>query len=213
MNWKTWTIGALILVGVFAIYVFGASEAPHEQATPLVATPRNVRTTAANVPGVEQVHLEWLEDQSGSYRSSRNLFAFREPPPPPPPPAPAPPPDKDKDGIPDFQDNCPGVANSDQTDVDRNGIGAACQEGVEPIPPPPPPPKPVPPQFTYRYIGTFGTGSNPIAAFAAEGEIVNARIGDVIGGKFVLRSIGIESVEIGFVGFPADETQRIPLAQ
>ncbi|MFL5309495.1 MAG: thrombospondin type 3 repeat-containing protein, partial [Myxococcales bacterium] len=37
-----------------------------------------------------------------------------EPPPPPPPPPPLPPPDKDKDGVPDFRDNCPGVANPSQ---------------------------------------------------------------------------------------------------
>jgi len=35
----------------------------------------------------------------------------------------------------------------------------------------------------------------------------------VIDGKFVLRSIGIESVEIGFVGFPPDQKQRIALGQ
>jgi hypothetical protein len=157
--------------------------------------------------------MEWLDPQTGSYSSKRNLFAFPAPPPPPLPPPPAAPPDRDKDGVPDFRDNCPDKANPDQTDIDHNGIGAACQETVEIAPPPPPPPEPVPPPFTYKYIGTFGNPSNPIATFTREGDIVNARVGDIIDNKFILRSIGIESVEIGFSGFPRDKTQRIPIGQ
>jgi hypothetical protein len=86
-------------------------------------------------------------------------------------------------------------------------MGSACDDGE--VPPPPPPP--VPPAFTYKFIGTFGRPQSPIATFARDGEIVNARIGDVIEGKFILRRIGIESAEIGFVGFPPDITQRVPL--
>ena len=36
------------------------------------------------------------------------------------------PPDGDGDGFPDGGDNCPNVANSDQADVDGDGIGDAC---------------------------------------------------------------------------------------
>ena len=71
----------------------------------------------------------------------------------------------------------------------------------------------MPPQFTYKFIGTFGRPQNPIATFTRDGDIVNARIGDVIDGKFILKRIGIESAEIGFVGFPPDVTLRVPLGQ
>jgi hypothetical protein len=37
--------------------------------------------------------------------------------------------DPDGDGVPDALDNCPGVANPDQTDADGDGIGDACEEG------------------------------------------------------------------------------------
>ena len=207
MNWKTWTTAALVIIAVFAIYTFASPDGVHQEPLAVSASQRPTRVTS--VQGVEPVHTEWLEGQTGSYRSARNLFAFREPPPPPPPPAPKPPPDKDKDGIPDFRDNCPDKANPDQVDIDHNGVGDACQQGS--IVPPPPPPKPVPPPFPYKYIGTFGSASNPIATFSGNGELINARVGDVIAGKFVLRSIGIESVELGFIGFPPDERQRIPL--
>ena len=34
--------------------------------------------------------------------------------------------DTDGDGVPDYQDNCPDVSNSDQTDADNDGEGDAC---------------------------------------------------------------------------------------
>ena len=34
--------------------------------------------------------------------------------------------DADADGIPDAGDNCPLVANADQSDCDQNGVGDAC---------------------------------------------------------------------------------------
>jgi hypothetical protein len=162
--------------------------------------------------------MEWLDGQTGSYKSARNLFGYVEPPPKPPPPpvkAPAPPPDKDNDGVPDFRDNCPTNYNPDQKDSDNNGKGDVCDEAwiIYNAAHPPPPPAPIPPQFTMKYIGTFGPVNNPIATFNGNGEIVNVRIGETIDGKFVLRSIGIESVEIGYVGFPADVKTRVPLGQ
>jgi hypothetical protein len=34
--------------------------------------------------------------------------------------------DSDLDGVPDANDNCPTVANADQTDTDHDGLGNAC---------------------------------------------------------------------------------------
>jgi hypothetical protein len=227
MSWKTWTVAGVIIIAVFAIYTFAAPEPPQitamagndpsqDTANDRPAAPGTTarRPPVVRTPGVDPVHTEWLVRDGGSYSSNRNLFGFPAPPPPPPPPKPVPPPDKDKDGVPDFQDNCPSAANPDQSDVDRDGIGTACETALPEIaPPPPPPPKPVPPAFPYKYIGTFGNPATPIATFTGNGEIINARVGDVLEGKFILRGIGIESVEIGFIGFPADERQRIPLGQ
>jgi Thrombospondin type 3 repeat len=234
MSWKTWTTIAVVIGAVFAIYLWAAPEPaapsllPARTPDPIAAEvdgsprpaaatrPSSARSvTAARTPGVEPVHTEWLDAPAGSYSSRRNLFGFPPPPAPPPPKPPPPPPDRDRDGIPDFRDNCPDVANPDQQDIDHNGVGTACEPKghVEIAPPPPPPPEPVPPACTYKYIGTFGSASNPIATFTGNGEIVNARVGDIIENKFILRSIGIESVEIGFTGFPPSKTQRIPLGQ
>jgi hypothetical protein len=225
MNWKTWTTIGVILIAIFAIYAFAANSHGGVDLRPAPASP-SATTTArsprpvqiANTPGVPMLHTEWLDAQSGSYKSERNLFAYKEAPPPPPPPpvkAPLPPPDQDHDGVPDFRDNCPTVFNPDQADGDHNGIGDACDEKWKAYiaANPPPPPAPVPPQFTMKYIGTFGPPNNPIATFNGNGEIVNVRVGETFDGKFVLRRIGIESVEIGYVGFPPDVKTSIPLGQ
>jgi hypothetical protein len=215
MNWRTWGIVALVIVAVFAIYTFAATH-DADVASPSTAADRSpVRNARLQqpLPGVPAVHKEWLDPQPGRYKSERNLFAYKEPPPPPQPAPPPPPPDRDKDGIPDFQDNCPDKPNPDQLDKDHNGIGAACQATPEIEPPAPPPPPPQPPQFTYKFIGSLGRADNPIAAFSGNGEIVNVRVGDTIDNKFILRAIGVESVDIGYVGFPNDVKTRVPIGQ
>ncbi len=39
--------------------------------------------------------------------------------------------DTDTDGVPDFNDNCPAVANSDQADLDGDGTGDACDSDLD----------------------------------------------------------------------------------
>lgn len=225
MNWKTWTAAGAILIAIFAIYAYASNSGSGTAPLPTPAA-TTVRTTTASAslrkpvstPGLPALHIEWLDAQSGSYKSERNLFAFKEPPPKPPAPIPKPPPpppDQDHDGIPDFRDNCPAVYNPDQADGDHNGKGDVCDAEWQAYNAahPPPPPAPVPPQFTYKYIGTFGAVSNPIATFSGNGQIINVRVNETFAGKFILRSIGIESVEIGYVGFPADLKTRVPLGQ
>jgi hypothetical protein len=186
MNWKTWAVIGVIIVGVFAIYTFAATQSARLSDDAAARGARPATTTNRAVPpapGVGVIHTEWLAPQSGSYQSERNLFAYKEPPPQPQPPQPKviqPPP------VP--------------------------QPPPEPVPLPVPQPPP-PPQFAYHYIGTFGPAGNPIATFSGDGKIVNVRVGDTIDGKFILRSIGIESVEIGYVGFPPETKTRIAIGQ
>jgi hypothetical protein len=221
-NWRTWALLAGVVIALGAIYSFALpgtalkTTGPQELADAEVRIPARrpmavVGQTEAVVQGVEGIHLKWLDPEPQPFHSVRNLFSYLEPPPTPvvvkTPPKP---PDTDKDGVPDFMDNCPRMSNPDQTDIDRNGVGDICQEG--PIIPPPPPP-PTPPDFQYKFLGTFGPPDRPIAAFSSGDEIVNVRVGQTFGRRFILRSIGIESVDIGFVGFPPDVTKRVPVGK
>lgn len=79
---------------------------------------------------------------------------------------------------------------------------------VAAVPAPEPAPHVAPPApFTFRYIGTIGYDHDPIAVFSRDGEIVNVRRGERIDATFVLRTIGIESVEVEDSG----GQRRIPL--
>ena len=112
----------------------------------------------------------------------RNIFDVREPTKPPAPtPTPAPPPPP-----------APGSAAF-----------------IGPLPPPPPTPTPVPPEISFKFIGTFGPKDQPIAVLVSGDQLVNARAGDVVFERFILRNVGYESVDIGFVGYPPSVTKRL----
>jgi hypothetical protein len=84
---------------------------------------------------------------------------------------------------------------------------------IGPLPPPPPTPTPRPPDVTFKFLGSFGTKENPIAVIQQGDEVFNARAGDTLFGKFVLRKVGYESIDIGFVGFAESETKRLGISQ
>jgi hypothetical protein len=72
---------------------------------------------------------------------------------------------------------------------------------------------PPPPPFNRTYIGYFGPQRTPVAVFR-KGEAVSVAIkGDVLDGTFVLRDVGLQSVTIGFVGYPEEVTSRVPLSE
>lgn len=119
-------------------------------------------------------------------RVARNVFAFHVPPTPTPKPlAPTPTP------IP-----VPGMAAF---------IGPR-------LPTPTPTATPIiPPPIPYRALGIFGPRERPIVTFEDGGRLINAREGDVLDGRFVLRRVGRESVDFAFVGLPPEITRRIPV--
>lgn len=82
-------------------------------------------------------------------------------------------------------------------------------------PPVAPPPAPIVERprlrFAYRFIGRFGPSDRPVAAFSRDGEVVTARIGDRVGEHFVLRAIGIESVEVEAMVDGEVQKERVPL--
>lgn len=118
---------------------------------------------------------------AGTAEAKRDLFKFREPPPPPPKPRP-----------PAYTP--PGSWNF-----------------VGPLPPPPPPPPPTPPAIPFQFTGTIGPAKEPIAVLVEGDRLVLARQGETVDGKFIIRKIGYESIDVGFSGFPEQNRQRIPV--
>jgi len=70
---------------------------------------------------------------------------------------------------------------------------------------------PPPPKFRDKFIGYLGPPDRMVAVFR-NGEKVRVQMeGGVLDGKFIIREVGFQSVEIGFVGYPEEVTTRVPL--
>lgn len=80
---------------------------------------------------------------------------------------------------------------------------------IGPMPPPPPTPTPRAPEISFRFVGTFGPKAHPIAVIQQGDRVYNVRAGDILFDKFVLRSVGYESIEVGFVGYPQTADTRV----
>ncbi|MGH9368433.1 MAG: hypothetical protein ACRD3M_12245 [Thermoanaerobaculia bacterium] len=186
----------LAMILLLAVVRWTSSEAKAARAGSAVSAapataPRGVgdrRAAAVSADGVPALSPEDLRPQPrlGASETSRDLFDLREPtlrPPPTPTPAPPPPPPP---GDPRF---------------------------IGPLPPPPPTPTPAPPPIPFKFIGSFGPRDRPIAVLVAGDKIVNARSGDVVFERFILRKVGYESVEVGFVGFSEKESRRVGIEQ
>jgi len=72
---------------------------------------------------------------------------------------------------------------------------------------------PPPPRFERLYLGNFGPQRLPVVVFRNGEKVEIAVPGMVLDDKFVVRGIGLESVEIGFVGYPEEVSTRVPLAE
>jgi len=68
-----------------------------------------------------------------------------------------------------------------------------------------------------EYLGNFGPSGRRVAVFRKQtddsAEIKVALEGSVIEKDFIVRTIDLDSVVIGFVGYPEKEMKRVPLAQ
>ena len=141
---------------------------------------------------VVDLRLDLLEREPRSYRPGRNPWIF---PPPPPPPPPKPPSAAE---LARQQDEAERIA--------REQAAAAEAARLEAL-------KPKPPPFTMKYVGSFGPAGRRLAVFSDGKEIVNARQGEVLHGKFIVARIGYESVDIQFVGFPAEPPLRLAVGR
>jgi hypothetical protein len=105
-------------------------------------------------------------------------------------------------------------------------FGAPPRQQVKPPPAPKPKPQPQPqvaqaattpttpparrpPKIDFTYMGSFGPAGRKIAVFTDKETIYNAMVGEVIKDVFIVATIGFESVDIEFEGFPEAEPERL----
>lgn len=80
------------------------------------------------------------------------------------------------------------------------------------LPTPVPTPTPIiPPPFPFKAIGKFGPKDGPIVVLEEGSRLINAREGDVVDNRFIVRKVNRESVDLGFVGLPPEITRRLPI--
>ena len=173
-----------ILLVVLGIRFFPRGDSP----APAVVRPAGKAPAArpAAQPGeVPPLALSQGRGEIGE-KVVRNVFAFHVPPTPTPKPLPPTPTPFPAPCTPRFIGPC------------------------RPAPPPPPTPI-VPPAIPYRALGIFGPRDLPIVTFEDGTRLINAREGDVLDGRFILKRVGRESVDFAFVGLPPEITRRIPV--
>lgn len=142
----------------------------------------------AGVTQVEDLRLADLEAPAATYTSGRDLFSYGEP---PRPPGPTP-------------EQLAAAERLREADAATRAALAAQRLAQTPVTPP----APQPPEIGLRYYGSFGPDFR-IAVFSDGENIYNALEGDVLEGKFIVDSIGLESVDVRFVGFPDAPARRL----
>ncbi len=66
-----------------------------------------------------------------------------------------------------------------------------------------------PPPINFVFLGSFGPEQRKIAVFSDKNDIFNVLEGGVLKDAFVVRKIGYESADVGFVEFPDAAPQRL----
>lgn len=168
------------LVVVFAVLIGRQLVSTGGEARPSVGAAR-AEALVTGAAEIAELQVEALEHQPATYTPGRDPFRFG-----PPPQAAAPPPPPPPVQPPPRQQTPPPAAQ-----------------------PPPAPPRPQPPPVTLVYLGSFGLPQRSIAVFSDGKEILNAFEGDVLQQQFVVRRIGYESADIGFVDFPEAPAKRL----
>lgn len=138
---------------------------------------------------VVELDLELLTRGPAQFTPGRNPFGYGAPPPPPTPPPPSPE-EVEQDRLQRAMEAARVVERSRET----SSAG---------------PPPPQPPPIDVVYLGSFGTAEKRLAVFSDGADIYNAMAGSVLKDKFVVVQVGLESVDLGFVGFPDVPAERL----
>ncbi len=187
--------GALLLRGLFFLAgAGGAAAAPEVTAPRRTSAPsprfgRGGRQKVAEIPEkVAELRLGDLVVRPRDLSVGRDPFRYGPTPPPPPPPGPT---AEDLERM-----------RREAEEARRRAEAAARAAAI-----------PRPPDVTLVYLGSFGPSARKVAVFTGTGgeKLYNALVGDVLEDKFIVDRIGLESVDLKFVGFPDEPAKRLAI--
>lgn len=192
---RRWLLGALGVLVLALVVRYVPWSAGEESLGPARGQTGAAGASAIDTPdAVAELALGSLSKVPKSTPVGRDPWRFYEPPPPPPPPP--------------YQPSKADLER-ERLALEQAARDAAIrqQQALEEAA------RPKPPQFTFKYLGSFGPKSRPLAAFSDGKTIVNAREGEVILSKFRVAKIGYESVDIKYVEFPDVPALRLAVGR
>jgi hypothetical protein len=188
-------LGLLAAAAVFR-WLWSAASAPPPPSDPSPAVvsvrgARGGRASAEPQPtSVVELEVARLDAPPRDFEVGRDLFRFGPPPAPPPPPPPT----------------AEELARQRQLAEERRlrAEQAAREAAI-----------PKPPRVTLRYLGSFGPEDAKVAVLTDTSgkSLWNARVGDIVDGKFIVAAIGLESVDLKFVGFEDAPAARLAVGE
>lgn len=150
--------------------------------------------TAGGATQVVDLRVDALTQKPATHEIGRDPFDYGPEPPPPPPPPPS-----------AEELAAQRAAEIAAAEAQKRAAEEAERQRQWKLAHPDPPP------IDVTYLGSFGSASRRVAVFSNGKEIVNAREGDTVNGKFIVHKIGFESVDLRFVGFPDTPPQRLAI--
>jgi len=151
-------------------------------------------------------------------RPDRNLFQYGVPKPPPVDPA-----EVERQRVAAQQalqaeEERARAAKAQQEEAARLAALAPPPQPVQNTPPQPEPPreppKPTPPPIKFRFMGMMGPANKTLGVFLDADNILLARKGEMIQGKFRVIEIGVEWADIGYVDpIFKDQKKRLQFGQ
>ncbi len=163
----------------------GSSESGNRSQTAERGTVRSV----VDSPGVVELRLEDLEKVAGRFRPGRDPFRFGE--------------SGDAEAEPtEDEDDEAARAAAAQEALRRAMEAQRRQEAAVSG-------RPVLPDFDLKFLGSFGSRQKRLAVFSDGVEIFNALEGGVLKSHFVIRQIGLESVDVGYLDYPDEPAIRL----
>lgn len=145
--------------------------------------------SVVDLPEVVELRLEDLEKVAGQFRPGRDPFRFGE--------------SRAAEPEPTDDENEEAEREAAAQEALRRAMEARRQQEAAASG------RPVLPEFDLKFLGSFGSRQTRLAVFSDGVEIFNTLEGGVLKEHFVIRQIGFESVDVGYLDYPDEPVMRL----